>query len=310
MNLSSNQRQEDLKGQIWAPRWWAVLLIGLVLWAASVGVAFFTSNLLVLPTIVLLGSFLVPVTAVVWYLDHDPSPALSPRRIVAGFVIAGVIGVLAASVLESWLVFGPGLVGNLKVGLIEELVKGAARVVIAWGLTSFGTRDGIVLGATVGFGFAALESSGYALASLFVVQGGHLSLSLTSVVFTELVRGVLAPFGHGLWTGILGGVLFEAASRRGHLALTGRLVLAYLAVSLLHGLWDSMRGIAIVLTLITTNSPALGALLRQGLLPASSAVVTWIFLTFEFGGMAIISVIGLWMLRAAWRRARLQLTAA
>ena len=30
MNLSSNQRQENLKGQIWAPRWWAVLLIGLV----------------------------------------------------------------------------------------------------------------------------------------------------------------------------------------------------------------------------------------------------------------------------------------
>src|ERR1700693_6114571 len=97
MNLSSNQRQEDLKGQIWAPRWWAVLLIGLVLWAASVGVAFFTSNLLVLPTIVLLGSFLVPVTAVVWYLDHDPSPALSPRRIVAGFITGGVFGVLGAS---------------------------------------------------------------------------------------------------------------------------------------------------------------------------------------------------------------------
>ena len=45
--------ERESKGQIWAPRWWAVLLIGLVLWAASVGVAFFTSNLLVLPTIVL-----------------------------------------------------------------------------------------------------------------------------------------------------------------------------------------------------------------------------------------------------------------
>ena len=251
MNLSSNQRQEDLKGQIWAPRWWAVLLIGLVLWAASVGVAFFTSNLLVLPTIVLLGSFLVPVTAVVWYLDHDPSPALSPRRIVAGFVIAGVIGVLAASVLESWLVFGPGLIGNLKVGLIEELVKGAAIVVVAWGLTSFGTRDGIVLGATVGFGFAALESSGYALASLFVVQGGHLSLSLTSVVFTELVRGVLAPFGHGLWTAILGGVIFHGA-RGGHLRFTWSILAAYLGVSILHAAFDSFGGIAgyIVISII------------------------------------------------------------
>src|SRR6266550_149533 len=159
------------------------------LWAASAGLPFVTSNLLVLRTIVLVCCFLVRVTAVVLYLDHDPSPALSPRRIVAGFDIAGVIGVLAASVLESWLVFGPGLIGNLKVGLIEELVKGAALVVVGWGLPSFGTRDGIVLGATVGFGFAALESSGYALASLFVVQGGHLSLSLTSVVLTELVRG-------------------------------------------------------------------------------------------------------------------------
>jgi protease PrsW len=234
--------QTELKGQIWAPRWWAVLLIGLALWAASVGVAFFTSNVLLLPTIVLVGSFLVPVTAVVWYLDHDPSPALSPRRIVAGFVIAGVIGVLAASVLESWLVLGPGLIGNLTVGLIEELVKGAAVVLIAWGLASFGTRDGLVLGATVGFGFAALESSGYALVSLFVVQGGQLSLSLTSVVLTELVRGVLAPFGHGLWTAILGGVIFHGA-RRGHLRFTWSVVAAYLGVSILHAAFDSFGGI-------------------------------------------------------------------
>src|SRR6202011_545078 len=233
MNLSSNQRQEDLKGQIWAPRWWAVLLIGLVLWAASVGVAFFTSNLLVLPTIVLLGSFLVPVTAVVWYLDHDPSPALSPRRIVAGFVIAGVIGVLAAAVLESWLVFGPGLIGNLKVGLIEEFVKGAAIVVVAWGLRSYATRDGMVLGATVGFGFAALESSGYALASLFVVQGQTLSLSLTSVVLTELLRGVLAPVGHGLWSAILGGMIFRGA-RNGHIRPTWGVLVTFLGVSILH----------------------------------------------------------------------------
>src|SRR3981081_570594 len=226
----------------WAPPWWGGCLIGRVLWGAAFVVASLTRNVILLPTIVLLGSFLVPVTAVVWYLDHDPSPALSPRRIVAGFVIAGVIGVLAASVLESWLVFGPGLVGNLKVGLIEELVKGAALVVIAWGLTSFGTRAGIFLGATVGFGFAALESSGYALASLFVVQGGNLSLSLTSVVFTELVRGVLAPFGHGPWTGIHGGRIFHGA-RGGHLRFTWSILAAYLGVSILHAAFDSFGGI-------------------------------------------------------------------
>jgi RsiW-degrading membrane proteinase PrsW (M82 family) len=252
MNVFSKQSMKELKGQGWAPRWWAVMLIGLALWIASVGDAFYTGNLLLLPTIVLLGSFLVPVTAVVWYLDHDPSYALSPRRILAAFILAGVIGVLAASVLEFWLVFGPGPIGFLKVGLIEELVKGAAIVIVAWGLGSFATRDGMVLGATVGFGFAALESSGYALASLFVVQGQPLSLSLSSVVTTELVRGVLAPFGHGLWSAVLGGVIFHAARNGNHLRPTWGVLVAFLGVAVLHAAFDSLASIAgyVVISLI------------------------------------------------------------
>jgi protease PrsW len=239
MNSQSNQgAAKTAKGQGWAPPWWAVLLIGLALWILTVGAAFFTGNLILLPSIVLLGSFLVPVTAVVWYLDHDPSPALSPQRIVTAFIVAGVLGILVASLVEFWFVYGPGPLGFLKVGLIEEFVKGAAVVLVALGIRSFATRDGIVLGATVGFGFGALESSGYALASLFVVQGQHLTLSLTSVIFTELVRGVLAPFGHGLWTAILGGVIFHAASRKGHLRLTWSILVAYLGVALLHAGFD------------------------------------------------------------------------
>src|ERR1700730_8993492 len=181
MELTPNQTATSgSKGQSWAPRWWAVLLVGSALWVASAVDVYFTGNVIVLPTVVLVGSFLVPVSGVVWYLDHDPSPALSPRRVLAAFILAGVIGVLAASVLEFWVVFGPGPLGNLKVGLIEELVKGVAIVFVAWGIHSFSRRDGLVLGAAVGFGFAALESSGYALASLFVIQGSHLSLSFPS----------------------------------------------------------------------------------------------------------------------------------
>jgi len=205
---------------VWAPRWWLVFPIGLVLWVATVADTFYTNNLILLPTVVLLGSFLVPVTAVVWYLDHDPSPELSPRRIVSAFIFSGVLGALAASVLEFWLVFGPGL----------------------FGIRSYTTRDGMVLGATVGFGFAALESSGYALASLFVVQGNQLFLSLPSVVLNELVRGLLAPFGHGLWTAILGGVIFHAA-RNGRLRPTLAILITYVGVSLLHAAFDFFGGI-------------------------------------------------------------------
>ena len=261
--LSSQDGLKKLTGQAWAPRWWAVFLIGLALWGAAVGSVFVTGDIIVLPTVFLLGSFLVPLTAVVWYLEHDGSPALSPRRIVSAFLIAGVLGLLAASFLEFWLVYGPGLRGNLKVGLIEEFVKGAAIFVLALGLRSYTTRDGMVLGAAVGFGFAALESSGYALAALFVAQGQQLTLSLSSVVLTELARGVLAPFGHGLWSAILGGVIFHAA-RKGHLRLSWSVLIAYVAVSLLHGAFDIFGSItAYVVISIIGLVPLVYLWLRQ-----------------------------------------------
>jgi RsiW-degrading membrane proteinase PrsW (M82 family) len=225
----------------WAPPWWLVFLIGLGLWAAAFGATYLTGDIITVPTVILIGSFLIPVTAVVWYLDHDPSPVLSPRRIVVAFIIAAAIGILAASLLENWLV-GTGTIANLEVGLIEEFVKAALVVLVAWRIRSFNTRDGMVLGAAVGFGFAALESTGYALASLFVVQGQHLYLSLDSVVVTEVVRALLAPFGHGMWTAIVGGVLFAAAGK-GRVRLTWSVLAAYLLVSILHGAFDSVGGI-------------------------------------------------------------------
>jgi RsiW-degrading membrane proteinase PrsW (M82 family) len=114
---------------------------------------------------------------------------------------------------------------------------------MAWGIRNFHSRDGMVLGATVGFGFAALESSGYALAALFVVQGHRLYLSLDSVVVTELIRGVLSPFGHGMWSAIVGGTIFAAARRHGRLRFAWSIVGAYLAVALLHAIFDSLSGI-------------------------------------------------------------------
>jgi len=149
MKLHKQNVARGPKGQAWAPRWWGILLIGLVLWAATAADVFVTGNLIVLPSVVLLGSFLVPVTAVVWYLDHNPSPVLSPRRIGTAFVVAGLLGVLVSSMLEFWLVYGPGVRGDFKVGFIEEFVKGLGIVALAWGLRTVTTRDGMVLGAAV-----------------------------------------------------------------------------------------------------------------------------------------------------------------
>ena len=92
-------------------------------------------------------------------------------------------------------------------GLIEEAVKLAALWLVARSLPRYTMRDGIVLGATVGLGFAAFESAGYAFNALFTA-----GLSLLNLVETEVLRSILTPIGHGLWTAILGGTCSPSPS--------------------------------------------------------------------------------------------------
>jgi protease PrsW len=283
------------------PNWWSVFITGLVLWVASVVVTALTGNLNMIPTVVLLGSFLVPVTAIVWFLDHYESPLVTPRVVFSTFIVGGVLGVLAASVFESWL-RNNSIIIYVAVGLIEESAKLLALLFIARRLAHYTIRDGIVLGAAVGFGFGALESSGYALTSLFVARGGGIvAFSLSSLVFTEILRGILAPLGHGLWTAILGGVLF-GTTRDGRLRFTWKLAGAYLLVSLLHTLWDAMRGIAFVLSAIFTATPAQRMALAEGVLLPPTIKQVRTFLSIEIGGLAFISIVGFLTLWILWRR--------
>lgn len=279
--------------------WIQVFSSGLLLWSLSVVVTAVTHNINMIPTVVLLGSFLVPVTAVVWYLDHYRSPVISVRNVLQALIVGGVLGVLAASVLEAWLL-SDGVLVYVGVGLLEELAKLAALLVVARGLQRHTMRDGIVLGAAVGFGFAALESSGYAFTSLLVRDGRTVALSLDSLVLTELLRGILAPVGHGLWTAILGGVLFSE-SRGGSLRLTGKVYATYLAVALLHALWDSMRGIAMVLVALFTATPVQRIALSMGerVVPTEDQVIA--FALFQYAGLVVISAIGLVWLIVEWR---------
>ncbi|WIM94037.1 PrsW family glutamic-type intramembrane protease [Actinoplanes oblitus] len=277
--------------------WLRVFLTGLLLWILTVVVTLATGNPNLIPTLVLLGSFLVPVTFVLWAFGRRHSGEVTAELLFSTFVTGGVLGVLAASLLETYLLHpSPGFF--LGVGLIEEAAKLAALAFLTRRLAHKYAADGLVLGASVGFGFAAFESAGYAFTALFTERG----LSLTQLVQTELLRGLLAPLGHGLWTAILGGVLFSASGRR-HFALTGRLVLSYLGVSVLHALWDSMHSIALLVTLVLTGTPYQFALLERGYQPRPTDAQTHLFTLLSWGGLMLISLIALLWLRAVARKA-------
>ncbi|MEE6259829.1 PrsW family intramembrane metalloprotease [Plantactinospora sonchi] len=280
-------------------QWLRIFLVGLGLWLATVLVIFLTGNPTLLPTLVLLGSFLVPVTFVAWAFQRRDTGEVTVSLVFATFLAGGVLGVLASAVLESYLL-RPSVLLFLGVGLIEEAAKLAALALLTRHLATKSLRDGMILGAAVGFGFSALESAGYAFIALFTVQG----LSVVQVVQTEILRGLVAPVGHGLWTAILGGLLF-AASTREHFVVGGRLLLAYLGVAVLHALWDGMHVIALFLALVLTGDADAPVSLdgSSGLLTSTQAVL---MPTLEGLGLAAVAVIGVAWLVVLWRSARHQ----
>src|SRR5918912_1165222 len=138
-----------------APRrtWLRMFLTGLVLWILTVVVTFVTGNPNLVPTLVLLGSFLVPVSFVVWAFGRRHSGELTAELLFSTFVTGGVLGVLAASLLETYLL-NPSPLLFVGVGLIEEAAKLVALAFLTRHLAHKYARDGLILGAAGVFAFA------------------------------------------------------------------------------------------------------------------------------------------------------------
>ena len=191
----------------------------------------------------LLGSFLVPITMAAFALSRPRQNHLTIETVLLGFLGGGTLGLCFAALTEVYLL--PTAHGTFfGVGLIEESTKVIVLIAVARSLPVHDPREGMILGATVGAGFAAFETSGYALKAFLENADDH---GVLNVVATEAVRAVSAPFGHIMWTAILGGALFAAwAGGRPH--LTRRVGLTFLGVVTLHAMWDASNGWAIILT--------------------------------------------------------------
>ena len=193
----------------------------------------------------------MPITVVTFALARLDDCNLTASVVLTGFLAAGTIGVVVSAVTEIYLLpTGAGPVGNalgfFGVGLIEEVSKGAVLVAVAWRLRERTVHGGMVLGATVGAGFSAFESTGYAFYAYVQHTNDHPELNILQ---TEVTRAMLAPFGHLTWTALLGGALFAASARaNGGFLFTPRVGWTLAGVAALHGVWDATYGWGIWIT--------------------------------------------------------------
>jgi RsiW-degrading membrane proteinase PrsW (M82 family) len=278
--------------RIRAGLWKRFLGFGLALWALTAIVTYATKSVTLLPTLILLGSFLVPVVFVLWAYERHGRD-LGVNLILGCFLTGGALGVPGVSVMEYQLP-RPSLGMYAGAALIEEAVKlGALMYVLRRHTRIRGPRAGLVLGATLGFGFAALESAGHAFEAAVSLQG----VDLRTLLETEVLRGVLTPFGHGLWTAVTGAVLLAYRRPDGHFRFTAPVLGSCLGVCALHALWDSTHGIALWLVARLSRAGLDRTLFGPGRLPRPTGGQDHLFTLFSLGGLFLVALAGV-----AWAR--------
>ncbi len=225
--------------------WFKILIVGLALFAITEQALRITGISNLIPTVLLLGAFIVPLTFVAYFygqersIDRDIHIQQTPLVTAAiCFLVGGVLGVAAASTIEYATLSRLSFSGLFGVGMIEELAKLIWPVVlfIRWRYRS--EADGLLFGVASGMGFAALETMGYGLLTL-IRSGGSIG-ALESVL---LIRGLLSPAGHAAWTGFVCASLWRERNRKGRMVSLS-VIGAFILAVILHSLWNIVNSLS------------------------------------------------------------------
>jgi protease PrsW len=219
-------------------RWFQIFASGLILLFLVERALIATSSPNYVPSVILLGAFLVPVTFVTYLYERLPNWDVSLPALAVCFLWGGVLGTVVAGTLEYDVARALGFLPKLAIGLIEE----SAKLIVPLAFYFLGRyrseAAGIVLGVTTAAGFAALETMGYGFVSLLSSRG---NLEVLDEVL--LVRGLSSPAGHMSWTGLVCAVLWRERLKVGHATLNWRVGGAFLTAVALHALWDTFASI-------------------------------------------------------------------
>jgi RsiW-degrading membrane proteinase PrsW (M82 family) len=252
-----------------------VLLVGIGLYEAVRRAVFETGNPNLLPALILLGAAVVPAAFVAFIAGLRLVFAVRGGLVAATALIGGVIGVVAAGLLEYRTLQRLGVLPVLGVGLIEE----AAKLIVPFVLVLVLRRDrhaadGLLIGVASGAGFAVLETMGYAFVVLIQSHG---NIAVVQAVLFE--RGVLSPAAHMAWTGLAAAALWRAAIEHWRPRALGEFAVVFLVVVALHTAWDAaptiwVDGIVAVgsLVLLAWTTHRLAAPHRRTLLPPPGPV--------------------------------------
>ena len=183
---------------------------------------------------------LIPLTIVFLGVRMIDRWEPEPKRLVAFAILWGAVAAVGLTLLVDTgltLLFdirSEEFTAVVQAPIVEEVWKGlGVFLIFLLARRAFdGPVDGIVYGALVGAGFAFSENIQYF--GLSLIEGGGEQLTVTFVV-----RGLLSPFAHAMFTAMTGFAIGLIARRHGSAsAAFGAGALGLIGAILLHALWN------------------------------------------------------------------------
>lgn len=229
-----------------------VLLLLLAVYAGGLLMIDQWGNAKILPTIMFVGSLAVPFSLVIFFFETNVLRNISFARVVEMFMVGGIASLIATLFVSQFFPetgqvgeVGAGLIPGLITGVVEELGK---IFIIAFFMSRTKGKNyvlsALLIGATVGAGFAVFESAGYAFENMLDKWGdsGSIRVGYEFMLLVISTRAVLALGGHVVWAAVEGAALAICEGDGGFkLRMLGDIRFLAIAIlcMLLHAIWDT-----------------------------------------------------------------------
>ncbi len=240
----------------WA--WLVILVIGVGLFVLMRLLYVSTGNPNLFPSLLLLAASVMPASFAAFLFGLHLEFQHGPGTILCVALLGGVVGVLAAGLLEYDTLRGLGVLPGIAVAIIEETAK--LLVPAAFLLLSrrpVRLADGLILGVACGAGFAVLETLGYS--SVEIIRSHE---NLGQVIQLLLERGLFSPATHMTWTGLTATALWFAVGCRWK-RYSWAIFAGVFAVAVgLHALWDSTTTLGGYIVLAAISLSSMGVFIR------------------------------------------------
>jgi len=195
-------------------------------------------NMNFFPGMIVIGSFVVPLSVVVLFFELNVARNVSVYQVGKMILLGGALSLVVTMVVGAIV---PGddvgaLLPAMLTGFVEEIGKALVLLIIVRSLRYPYQLNGLLFGAAVGAGFAGFESAGYAFN--LAMQTSTVDAATTNI----LIRGLLAPGGHVIWTAMIASALWKVKGSQPFtipMLFHPIVIRRFLVAVILHGLWDT-----------------------------------------------------------------------